>query len=48
MAIYKRYQRFTKDGIDWSPWFKVSEIGDSIQYKSGKTVLKNEYKEEDD
>ena len=48
MAIYKRYQAFTRNGIEWSNWFKVERRGEDIQYKSGKVILKNEYKEEDE
>ena len=43
----KRYQRFTKGGITWSPWFNVSMNcpEERIQFKGFKGVnLRNEYR----
>lgn len=45
--MLKRYQRFGRNGIEWSNWFRCQRIGEKYQYKSGKTVLLNEYKEEE-
>ena len=39
----KRFQFFGKQGVEWSPWFNVSENSvEPFQLKSSK--LKNEYK----
>lgn len=37
----KRYQRFGKKGIEWSPWFNVDEKSNEPWQLKGK--LKNEY-----
>ena len=44
--MLKRFQYLTKDGIEWSEWFRCRSEGDKYQYKCGSVVLLNEYKEE--
>lgn len=41
--MLKRYQQFTKNGKEWTNWFKTTETPTKWQLK-GK--LLNEYKEE--
>lgn len=45
--LQKRYQRFTKNGIEWTKWFNcVNSNKELIQFKAfGGVVLKNEYRE---
>lgn len=44
--IQKRYQYFNREGkIVWTNWFThFGKEQDPIQYKSGKTILRNEYR----
>ena len=44
MALWKRYQRFTKDGIVWTRWFEVQENAEREKWQL-KNKLLNEYKE---
>ena len=42
--VYKRYEYFTREGKEWTPWFPWdSDVRDPWQLKN---KLKNEYKEE--
>lgn len=47
--IEKRYQRYGRNGVEWTPWFKYSSSNNRVlepwQLKSGN--LKNEYREVD-
>ena len=42
----KRYQRWTKEGIKWTPWFNITgESDEPVQMKCFKGItLKNEYR----
>jgi hypothetical protein len=48
--IQKRYERYTKDGIKWSKWFKVNAKDEDLKtlQKEDKwqlpSKLKNEYR----
>lgn len=45
MAVYKRYQYWTRNGIQWSEWFDY----DGPQYKYQlNSRLRNEYMIEED
>ena len=47
--IQKRYQRYTKEGITWSPWYVVSHDDKQLKkfqkekYQLGN-ALRNEYR----
>lgn len=42
--IEKRYQLFTKEGLKWSSWFKIT-VSTVLEYWQLKGKLKNEYRE---
>lgn len=42
--MYKRFQYFTKNGIKWSEWFKVSVNAPKTKWQV-KGKLLNEYKQ---
>jgi hypothetical protein len=44
--IYKRYQYYGKQGIEWTPWFLIT--GKEIPKYQLKPNLRNEYKETKD
>lgn len=39
----KRYQRYTKDGIEWTDWFNYSENAPETPWQV-KNKLKNEFR----
>ena len=39
----KRYQYYSKDGIQWSEWFPCFDDEEEIPYQLGKKLL-NEYR----
>lgn len=41
--IYKRYQHYGKQGIEWTPWFPIN--GKEMPKYQLKPKLLNEYKE---
>lgn len=45
--MLKRYQRYTKNGIEWTPWFEVPDDVDKEKWQL-KGKLLNEYKDETD
>lgn len=43
--MFKRFQFFGKEGIEWTKWFRTSQTSKDPQQLGNK--LKNEYKDEE-